>query len=186
MRKVYLAGPAVFRPDAAAIGAGLKQLCVAAGLEPLWPADSDTWCEPGAVASTLSRTSKAVTIFRGNKLMIRGCDAVIADVTPFRGPSLDPGTSWEIGFAHALGKPVFGYVDRRGTFGGIGVRPTELIDRIWCEESPTGWRDPHGDLVEDFGLFDNLMVALAVRPMLSLDAATAVTRCAGFLAGRNP
>ena len=34
---------------------------------------------------------------------------MIANLTPFRGPSADVGTVYEVGFMRALGRPVFGY-----------------------------------------------------------------------------
>ena len=72
-------------------------------------------------------------------------DAVIADLTPFRGPSADPGTVWEIGYAVALGKPVFAYTgDRR-----------EYKERV----APDGLR------VEDHGAVDNLMIGASIASL---------------------
>ena len=43
-----------------------------------------------------------------NKADIRSCEAIVADLTPFRGPSADVGTVCEVGFARALGLKIFG------------------------------------------------------------------------------
>ena len=43
-----------------------------------------------------------------NETHIRSCQAVIANLTPFRGPSADVGTVYEVGFARALGLLIFG------------------------------------------------------------------------------
>lgn len=173
--KVYLAGPGVFRPDAAAIGIMLKRLCEAQGLQPLWPGDN-------VPDPAMPRTAAAHWIYDRNCGQIREATAIVADVTPFRGPHLDVGTGTEIGFAAALGRPVFGYFVAHVVVGGIAIRPTELIDRVWCEETAGGeWRDTFGNLVEDFGLVDNLMPAMMMRPEVSRDVESAIARCAAFL-----
>jgi nucleoside 2-deoxyribosyltransferase len=48
----------------------------------------------------------AATIYRENTKRIRTADAVVADISPFRGPHMDVGRAMEIGYAAALGKPV--------------------------------------------------------------------------------
>ena len=129
--KVYLAGPDVFRPDAARIFADHVGACDALGLLALIPLDE-----------TLTT---AAAIFAGNVGLIDQAGAVIADITPFRGPHCDVGTAWEIGYATAKGIPVFAYaLDRR-----------LLIERV----AGTTGRDRDGCLVEDFGLTENLMIA---------------------------
>ena len=79
------------------------------------------------------------------------CEILIADMTPFRGPSMDVGTAFEMGFAKARRMPIFGYSNALGPYN---------------ERVPTGPsngdprpRDIDGLLIEDFGLQDNLMVA---------------------------
>jgi nucleoside 2-deoxyribosyltransferase len=94
-----------------------------------------------------------------NEAHIRSCDAVIANLTPFRGPSADVGTVYEMGFARALGRIVFGYAATSVPFlrrtldhGGDSIRP---------DPDGTYW-DADGLLVEQFGLFDNLMIEGAI------------------------
>lgn len=70
-------------------------------------------------------------------------DAVIANLTPFRGPSADVGTAWELGYAAGRGLPVFAYT---GALDHYGARVR--VD---------------GLLIEDFDLADNLMLDGAVR-----------------------
>ena len=129
---VYLAGPDVFLPDAAKIGARKQALCREYGIEGLFPLDTDAAADGDAAG-----------IFRANVNLLRRADAGLFNLTPFRSPSADPGTVWELGFMYALGKPVFGYSGVRGDFA----------DRV----------APDGYAVERFGLPDNLMVAEAVR-----------------------
>jgi len=40
---------------------------------------------------------------------MRGCQAMIVNLTPFRGPSADVGSAYEMGFMRALGRPIFAY-----------------------------------------------------------------------------
>ena len=144
--KVYLAGPNVFRLDAKEHGEELKEKCSLAGFEGLFPADSE-------VDGNLSRSDQARMIYAANISLIREADQVIANLTPFRGPSMDVGTAFEIGYATALGKPVVGYTED----------PSEYVERV-----------PHnfdtecnvqigidGMIVEDFGFCENLMIIIA-------------------------
>lgn len=90
-----------------------------------------------------------------NEAHIKSCQGLIANLTPFRGPSADVGTVYEVGFARALGLPIFGYATTTEPFlprtlkalGG-DARPGE----------DGSWHDGDGLLVEQFGLFDNLMI----------------------------
>jgi nucleoside 2-deoxyribosyltransferase len=81
------------------------------------------------------------------------CQILLADMTPFRGPSMDVGTAFEMGFAKARGMAVFSYSDVLGPYNG----------RVPAGQSdPTlPPRDRDGLLIEEFGLQDNLMVALS-------------------------
>ena len=80
---LYLAGPDVFVPEPHARGVALKALCTEAGAIGLFPID-DAAHGPEAIREA-------------NMAMIRRCDAVVANMTPFRGPSMDPGTAYEMG-----------------------------------------------------------------------------------------
>jgi nucleoside 2-deoxyribosyltransferase len=142
---VYLAGPAVFRGDAEAHGASLKRHCTARGLEPLWPLDN----EP----KSTSAAELAREIRQMNCAMIERAAAVIAEISPFRGPNMDPGTAFEIGYAVALKKPVFVYTDTPGE---------TLLDRTKAAFELRKIGAKHFDAddmeVEDFGLHENLMI----------------------------
>ena len=90
-----------------------------------------------------------------NEAHIRSCQGLIANLTPFRGPSADAGTIFEVGFARALGLKLFGYTTVRTLFlartlAFLGDRATAGLDGAWV--------DGDGLLVEDFGLLDNLMI----------------------------
>ena len=90
-----------------------------------------------------------------NEGHIRSCQALIANLTPFRGPSADVGTVYEVGFARALGLKLFGYATTTELF----LPRTLEAPGVAAEARPDGsYRDGDGLLVEQFGLFDNLMI----------------------------
>lgn len=146
--RVYTAGPAVFFSDLAERIASAHRTAEAHGLEAVVP--GDVLDRPAGFPATPTM----VDIYRLNVDRILRSDAVVADLTPFRGPSADVGTVWEIGFAVALGKPVFGYTsDTR-----------EYRDKV----TPDGFR------VEDYGALDNLMIAASIESVVAdQDAAMA-------------
>ncbi|NKC30570.1 nucleoside 2-deoxyribosyltransferase [Falsiroseomonas selenitidurans] len=151
--KVYLAGPDVFLPDAAAMAAEKKRLCARHGLEGVFPTDPRP--DPAADA----QADLWYAIYLRNEAHIRACDALVANLTPFRGPSADAGTVYELGFMRALGRPVAGYSndalgfsDRTRRFLGQGLARRGERDV-----------DAEGLALEDFGLADNLMIDGGIR-----------------------
>ncbi|MEK4035240.1 nucleoside 2-deoxyribosyltransferase [Methylocystis sp. IM3] len=146
MPSIYLAGPEVFLADALDMGRRKKELCDAYGLEGLFPLDAEF--VPGEEASSRS-------IFEANVAMIRRCDGVIANLTPFRGASADAGTVFEVGMAFALEKQVFAYTNVSAIYAARCVDTADAPgERLFAAD---------GLSVEDFGLFDNLMIAEALR-----------------------
>ena len=136
---VYLAGFDVFRADAIEHGRALKALCARHGLEGLYPFDNE-------VPQGLSPEEAAAVICNANIAMIKGCDAVLANLDPFRGAEPDSGTAFEVGMAVALGKPVWAYFAANGS------------SREQIAHDAAGF-DAQGFQVEDFGLPRNLMLA---------------------------
>lgn len=143
---VYLAGPDVFRPDIERIRQERRRQCEAVGLIPLDPCDNDN-------------LASSRTIYVGNIVMLDRADLVIANLTPFRGVEPDSGTVWESARASAHGKPVFGY---------MAGHPEVLFDRVAAAYGPLTShgeglrrcdRDRDGNLVENWGLPLNLMLA---------------------------
>ena len=74
------------------------------------------------------------------------CDVVMANMTLFRGPSMDVGIAYEIGYADALGLAVFAYSSNQTAYASRVPQPARH-----CIDTD-GWT------VEDFGLTDNLMM----------------------------
>ena len=145
MHKVYLAGPEVFLPNAAEVGAAKKRICAAHGLEGLFPLDQPQPALPPA--------ELGAAIYRANIALMTQADAVIANLTPFRGAAMDVGTAFEVGFCAARGIKLFGYAN-------VSALLTERI----AHTIKDGVRlDDRGWTVEDFGYFENLMIEAPVR-----------------------
>ena len=146
--KIYLAGPDVFLPDAVEIGKLKAAICARHGLRGLYPLDN---------AVDLAAGDASLAIFKGNEAMMDAADAVIANLTPFRGPSADAGTVYELGYMAGRGKFCLAYSND----------PASYAARVAQFESVTTSADgrpidSHGLAVEDFGLPDNLMMIHAL------------------------
>lgn len=135
----------MFRYDAAEYFRTLSRACDEFGMEALAPFDAAP--NPG--------TPKQ--IFEKNMQMLRRADGMIANLAPFRGAEPDAGTVFEVGAAHALGIPVVAYGVGAGSYSD---RVRALYGAIADEKGVL--RDCAGQLVEDWGLPMNLMLACAV------------------------
>lgn len=146
--RAYLAGPDVFLPDALTVGRRKVALCAEFGIEAHFPLDNE-------VGSQKSGRPLAMTISRLNEELIERCDIVLANITPFRSPSLDPGTAYEIGYARALKKRIYGYSAANESL----LQRTHRFFRL----AGGAARDADGYAIEDFGLADNLMIDGAIE-----------------------
>ena len=86
--------------------------------------------------------------------------AGIANMTPFRGPSMDVGTAFELGYLAALGRPVLGYSNSARSFPERTLAYFGLDPAPGDGEPPA--RDPLGLAIENFGMADNLMLDGAI------------------------
>jgi nucleoside 2-deoxyribosyltransferase len=165
MALIYLAGPGVFLPNPAAYGAAKKAICAKYGFEGVFPLDAEI--EGGA----LPAFELGCRIALVNEALIRGADLVIADLTPYRGPSADVGTAYEMGFARALGLPVLAYSNVAADFF---ARARADFGTAAIGRDPMGRPQAAGMALEDFGMTDNLMLHAAVAqsgfPLLAEDA----------------
>lgn len=148
--RVYLAGPEVFFPNAVAQGAEKKRLCAEYGFDGIYPLDNVI-----ADAGTLSPVALARAISYGNEGLMRSSDLIIANCTPFRSVSMDAGTAFEIGFMRALGRPCFAYSNVTLDYAARVRATPDPAQAAWDHETR------RAD-IEDFGLAENLMIAIAV------------------------
>lgn len=150
--RIYLAGPDVFLRNALEIGQRKKELCARYGFEGVFPIDVEYDVEGK------SPREAGLFISAANERLIEGCDVVIANMTPFRGPSVDVGTAFEMGYAKALGLKVCGYTNVAGLF----AERTENSLAFFSREKDGTVRDRFDMFVEQHGLVDNLMLDGAV------------------------
>jgi nucleoside 2-deoxyribosyltransferase len=170
MPRVYLAGPGVFRPDAASFGQMLHEKCSRAGLDGCYPLDARV------AVGTPIETARA--IYHANVALIDSAAAMIADISPFRGPYMDQGTAWEIGYGIAKGLPVYAWstdfselLRRTQRHRGSHVQNGRAVDE-------KGWA------IEDFGLIENLMIAVSCTS-IHRNADEAISACAAALTTRK-
>lgn len=102
----------------------------------------------------LAKREAGLRIGAANHELIRSCEIVVANITPFRGPSADAGTVWEMGFAAGLGLRVCAY----------SSDPMPLTERTrkYLGTSSDAERDVDGMIIEDFHLADNLMLESSI------------------------
>ena len=156
MLRAYLAGPDIFLPDADQWVERKKIVCARHGLTGVAPLDHPTDEPPAWTAFPDWRRIAA-----RNEAFIRSCDLMIANLTPFRGPSADVGTVYEVGFMRALGRPVCGYATTATPF------TQRTLDHAAAHGGATTGadglsRDAAGMVIEQFGLFDNLMIEAGI------------------------
>ncbi len=146
--KIYLAGPDVFLPDAIEIGRCKADICARHGLTGLYPLDN---------AVDLSAGDASLRIFKGNEAMMDAADAIIANLTPFRGPGADAGTVYELGYMAGRGKFLLAYSNDPATYADRVARFEQV------KKSASGHlTGSDGLAVEDFGWPDNLMMIHAL------------------------
>jgi len=139
-RRIYLAGPEVFFPaeEHQAIVAEKKRLLLGHGLIGIDPLDTEL-----SSSDNESKFRRGHRIYRANRKLMDSCDAIIANLTPFRGISADPGTVFEVGYMIGQGKRAFGFT---------------LDNRYYRERAGGADMDKLGHNIEDFEMSDNLMI----------------------------
>lgn len=160
--KVYLAGPDVFKPNAKELGASIVSLISHWDIEGMYPLDNE-------IQLSGDKISNGRQIALANVELIKKCDAVIANLEPFRGPSADIGTVWECAYAHALGKPVWGY--------NVNIHTSY--------ENKVLGKIPHdGMLIENFGMWDNIMLVYGIDGVCQ-DIRVAISELKKYLDSKN-
>ena len=99
-------------------------------------------------------------IYHANIDLMKKADFITANMVRFRGPSMDVGTAFEMGYMAGLDKPVFAYYDAK-PFYGKDEKPGIYSDRVakhypLSKEKPG--HDVHGQSIENFQMADNLMM----------------------------
>jgi nucleoside 2-deoxyribosyltransferase len=147
--RVYLAGPEVFLPNALDMGARKRAVCAEFGLDGVFPLDGVLELDG------LEPRRQGRAIYQTNVDLIRSCDLLIANLTPFRGVSADVGTAFELGFMAALGKPVLAYSNSSQSFR---ARLECHYDGLIHQRKDGQLAGPDDLAIEDFDMADNLML----------------------------
>lgn len=146
--KVYLAGPEVFLPNAREILDEKIALTREAGFVPVSPGDLEIPRMPTPLTQGLE-------ISRIDEQLMSSADAIIANLTPYRGIAADTGTVFELGFMSGRGKVAFAYTNVRADFH---TRIRDWYGAPLVEDATGRLRGPDGLSVENFGMIDNLML----------------------------
>jgi nucleoside 2-deoxyribosyltransferase len=152
---LYLAGPDLFYPEGRDVLARKRLLVEAAGFRALTPDDAE-------LVESEPSEAMARELYTAAASRLRQADALIANLTPWRGPGADPGTAFEAGFAAGLGKPVFAYMNV-GTEEDAEHRHRVLVWMGGGMDADGRWRDGEQAEIEDFGLPENLMLWAEAR-----------------------
>ena len=141
--KIYLAGPDVFLPDPLKIAEAKKKICANYGFTGIFHLDNVL------DLSNLSLFESGVKIYQNNTKLMDNCDLIVANMTPFRGPSMDVGTAFELGYMAAQGKPIFAYTNDDRLY-------SDRVRKIKPD------LDANGMSIELFQMHDNLMLEGAI------------------------
>jgi len=162
---VYLAGPEVFLPDP--VGAGVSKKALIEKLNQannwgfrlvgLYPMDNE-------IENFKPDVSTGLAIYYANIDMMNKADFITANMVRFRGPSMDVGTAFEMGYMAGLDKPVFAYYDAE-PFYGEAEQPGLYRARVKTHYpvASDGEHDIHGQSIENFQMADNLMMIGALQ-----------------------
>ncbi len=151
-KKIYLAGPEVFLPNARDMLDAKAALARDIGFSPLSPGDLQ-------IPPADTKIGHGCNINAVDEQMMLEADAVIANLTPFRGIAADTGTSFELGFMCALGKPVFAYTN---VSANHFTRIRDHYEGQIVLGDDGRYRGPDGLSVENFDMIDNLMLHGAI------------------------
>jgi nucleoside 2-deoxyribosyltransferase len=147
--RLYLAGPEVFLPDAHALARQKIETCARHGFEGVFPKDQSL------DLAGLPKRGQALRIAGANEGLMRTCVGLIANLTPFRGVSMDAGTAFEVGFMRALGRPVLGYTN-------VVTEYRRRVETYRKRDVAIPDADAPDVAVEDFDLAENLMIEAAI------------------------
>ena len=157
----------VFAPDPAAIFGRMKLLCLTHGVIGVAPLDNQTGPEGLAPGKDLLER-----IVRADIALMDSIDAAVFCLDGFRrGPEMDGGTAFEVGYMKALGKPLAGWT------GDVRPYPQRVADFFQSafgqaltrtDAGPVGGtsgvlRDPDGLLVHSDGCMQNAMVHTGIE-----------------------
>ncbi len=158
---VYLAGPEVFLSEPIKAGEDKKNLIRNLSKSQDWPFDLEgLYPLDNEIPNFKNNPATGMRIYLANLALMNKAHAVAANMVRFRGPSMDVGTAFEMGYMSGAGKAVFAYYDAQA-FYGKNESPGLYKDRVaeyWKLGEKDKSIDADGLHIENFGMTDNLMM----------------------------
>lgn len=164
---VYLAGPEVFLTFNQQAGKFIKAQTLLFNtyylqsapynIEGLYPFDS------GYRPKNMD-FQDGINIYKGDIDLMNRSQAILANMVKFRGPGMDGGTAFEMGYMTAQGKVIVGYYDERPYFDNYKSnrhykkKVKEEIGELTKKPPYNLMYDKNNLLVEPFEMPDNLMM----------------------------
>ena len=110
--------PEVFLPNAREAGEDKKRVIERLNAREEWPFRLvGLYPLDNEIPDFAPNPETGIRIYRANIAMMDKADAVAANMVRFRGPGMDGGTAFEMGYMRGLGKPVFAYYDAEPFYG---------------------------------------------------------------------
>ena len=167
---VFISGPEVFLPEAVAAGNFIKAQIYLFNW--LYLRDADYQIQ-GLYSFDASYVPKnmdpvdAVNIYGGNISLMNQSHLAISNMTRFRGPGIDGGTAFEMGYMAAQGKVVIGYYNENAYYDlpmanrsyiDKVVESMGVLRKVQSSDGTIIYYDRNNVSVENFGLSENLMM----------------------------
>jgi nucleoside 2-deoxyribosyltransferase len=157
----------VFYPDPDATFAAMKRICAQYGVDGVAPLDNQA-----ALAGVPPGRALVRRIVEADLHLMRSVDAGVFCLDGFRrGPEMDPGTAFEIGYLHALEKPLVGWTaDPRDYPARVAAYFRDIFGEA-LRPAPAGTlgatsgsvRDPDGILVHSESCYQNAMTEIGIE-----------------------
>jgi nucleoside 2-deoxyribosyltransferase len=158
---IYLAGPEVFLPDPVGAGIAKKNKIEQLNQQNNWPFTLiGLYPLDNEIEGFAPDFTTGMKIYHANIALMDKADYITANMVRFRGPSMDVGTAFEMGYMAGLNKPVFAYYDAKPFYGKdeqAGLY-AERIAKFYPVSADKEGVDIHGQAIENFQMADNLMM----------------------------
>lgn len=184
---IYLAGPEVFLPEPIKAGENKKSLIDEMNRTQQWPFHlKGLYPMDNEIPDFKPDRETGLRIYRANIRMMDKAHFIVANMVRFRGPGMDTGTAFEMGYMRGLGKPVYAYYDAEPFYGQVeeaGIY-ADKVARFHRLDPANSERDIDGLSVEDHDMADNLMMLGALddnRTRIQPDFREAIKRIAEYL-----
>lgn len=175
--RVLLVGSDALRPDPARVLGAMRTMAGDHGLRLVTMLDAVSPSPPERRVEALQH---------GTLRLLAGARALIANLSPLRGPSPEEGAVFAVGFAAARGIPVFAWSSCANTANGrTHFDRAALLPHLCVRRRPDGPRDWDDIEVEDHGLRLSLLLAHTVSNTVHPGFEEALRACAQHMKVRR-